>query len=359
MADVERGQLILVTGLLIAVLLVGLALVVNSAIYTENLSTRESSDESREALEQRNIVESDVQSLIDAANENATTNDYGVVRDAFVDGLRLWNDSQRAEKLRTGRLASTELSSTTEGTQIQQTDASRNFTAGGTVAGDPDWTLVEDTTEAGPFVLDVDRASLLDISDFDDGSLSDPLAAVADNAFHVAVETPSGTWKVYLFRDGGAGEVYLYVVSPGDDLEGVDELSGISSLFSNSCVAGATGSSATVDFREPQFGTDATDCPELGFYNTSALGTEHDIHYRNARTSATGLGLLGEGDRAKGTYEIVVDTRADRTPYYAPASSDDPRARTIIHTVTVDAEFRSDGVVHGSDDIEAEWSVVR
>ncbi|MCY4732323.1 hypothetical protein KY092_17355 [Natronomonas gomsonensis] len=33
--------MILITGLLLAVLLVGLALVVNSAIYTENLSTRE------------------------------------------------------------------------------------------------------------------------------------------------------------------------------------------------------------------------------------------------------------------------------------------------------------------------------
>ncbi|MUV87220.1 hypothetical protein GJ631_11755 [Natronomonas sp. CBA1123] len=353
MADVgQRGQLILVTGLLIAVILIGLALVVNGAIYTENLSTRESSNEPREALEQRHVTEGDVQSLIDTANRNATTDDYGVVRDAFVDGLTLWADSQRAEKLRTGRLVSTELNSTTEGTQIRQTNASRNLTAGGSLAGDANWTLVEDTTEAGPFVLDIDRASLLNITDFD--TLSDPLAAVSDNAFHVSVETTSGTWKVYLFRDGTAGEVYLYVVDPGED---IGALSDLSALVSNSCVAGATGSSATVDFREPRFGTDATDCPELDFYNTSVVGTDHHIHYRNARTSA--IGLLGETDRARGTYELVVDTRADRTPYYGPGTAVNPRARSIIHAVTVDAEFRSDGVVHGSDEIEAEWSVVK
>lgn len=355
MADVKaRGQLILVTGLLIAVVLIGLALVVNGAIYTENLSTRESSDEPREALEQRHVTEGDVQSLIDAANRNATTDDYGMVRGDFADGLTQWADSQRVHKLLTGRFVSTELNSTTEGTQIRQTNASRNFTAGGSLASDPDWTLVENTTDVGPFVLDIDRASLLNITDFN--TLSDPLAAVSDNAFHVSVETPSGTWKVYLFRDGTAGEVYLYVVDPGDDL---GALSGISSLVSNSCVAGATGSSATVDFREPQFGTDATDCPELGFYNTSVVGTDHDIHYRNARTSATGLGLLGEADRARGTYEVVVDTRADRTPYYGPDADASPRARSIIHAVTVTAAFRSDGVVHGSDEIEAEWSVVQ
>ncbi|MEF8915569.1 MAG: hypothetical protein V5A17_13145, partial [Natronomonas sp.] len=40
----ERGQLLIITALALAIILVGLALVRNSAIYTENLSTRQRTD---------------------------------------------------------------------------------------------------------------------------------------------------------------------------------------------------------------------------------------------------------------------------------------------------------------------------
>ena len=75
MADVtgrERGQMLLIGSLIVATSFVGLALVVNGAIYTENLSTRETSGEAERVAETQQFAVNDLQELIDRSNAAVT-----------------------------------------------------------------------------------------------------------------------------------------------------------------------------------------------------------------------------------------------------------------------------------------------
>lgn len=66
----DRGQLILITGLVIAVVLVGTVMILNTAIYTENLATRDTGDDTSEAIEFRNVVIDGTREIL--GNENET-----------------------------------------------------------------------------------------------------------------------------------------------------------------------------------------------------------------------------------------------------------------------------------------------
>jgi len=70
MADVnrDRGQLIILTGLIVAVTMVAMVLLLNTAIYTENLASRGADQSGREAVEYRATVVDGVGELIDEEN---------------------------------------------------------------------------------------------------------------------------------------------------------------------------------------------------------------------------------------------------------------------------------------------------
>ncbi len=69
----DRGQLILITGLVIAAVLVGTVMILNTAIYTENLATRDTGDDTSEAIEFRNVVIDGSTEIL--RNETETLND--------------------------------------------------------------------------------------------------------------------------------------------------------------------------------------------------------------------------------------------------------------------------------------------
>ena len=72
----DRGQMILLMGVVLAVMFVALALLVNAAIYTDNVATR-GGDPAGEALEYQNGVVDSTEGLIEAENDagNATADD--------------------------------------------------------------------------------------------------------------------------------------------------------------------------------------------------------------------------------------------------------------------------------------------
>lgn len=356
MADVnDRGQLIVITGLVLATVFVALALVVNGAIYTENVASRDTGIESSHAQEDRLVVEEDLRTLIDRSNRQTESDDWSNVESTFMEGHEKWRSAQMVRHGITGRSFSSSVESVTEGTYARQVDESRNFTAGGSEAGKSDWTLAQDIREAGPFRLNVTRQSLLNVSDFD--TLTEPVGTVSDNAFYVSIENDTAEWRVYLFRDG-AGTVYLYTVAPGDDslTEQFDSVENGLLDADEICLSNSGDDYASVDFRESRF-ADSDVCGALSFYDEEVLGANHSIHYRNARTSST-LNLIGESDRARGSYELVVDTRTDRTPFYAPESGDDPHATAIIHSAAISVDYRSSRLHYGSETLTGTWRVV-
>lgn len=346
----DRGQLIVITVLVLAAVLIALALVVNTAIYTENIASRDSSAESGQVQEDRHLIEEDLQRLIDRSNRETEADDWSNVESTFMNGHVHWKAALQDRASVNGRSVTTSIQSTTQGTYIRQS-TNRNFTAGGAIPGHTDWTVAENVTEAGPFQLDVERSSLLDVNDLE--SLTDPVAAVSGNAFYVSIENSTGEWKVYVFRDSSSN-VYLYTVGPGEGnlTTQFDEIDGGLLDAEGICVENSTDESVTLDFREPWFGE--LDCATLEFYNERTLGTDHNIRYRNARTSDP----LSKNDRAKGTYDIVVDVDADREPFYEPGSGERPQATAVIHTATISMEYRSTELYFRTVSVTTSWSVV-
>ena len=362
MADVsrrDRAQMLLIASLLIASVFVGLALVVNSAIYAENLATRETSGDTTESLEHVQLVERDLQELIDKSNAAVTGDDYNVVKNGYESDLALWSNSQERRYGATGRHVSYKQENITEGTRIQQTNASRNFTAGNKTAGKAEWTLVNDTTRAGEFEMTLDRTDLLDAP----AALA--LDAIFGETFNVVIENEAGQkWVVYLFQDDSpvSDAAYVMVKPPGGfDFSLSDPLSSLDA--DDYCTT--TGENVSLDLIEGTF--DGEECSDLSFYTDNVTGTPHNISYANTETdgienptwpAAGPEYLISPNDRVTGTYNLTVDTRADRTPYYDPDSGDNPNAKAIIYESAVTIEFRTRRTRHSNENVSAKWSRV-
>ena len=364
MADVsrrERGQILLIASLIVATSFVGLALVVNSAIYTENLSTRETGSEAERVAENQQLAANDLQELIDRSNAAVTENNFAPVRNSYTDDLALWSDSVERQYQRTGRFVEYQPNETVEGTRIQQTNASRNFTAGGSDAGTAEWTLVNDTTRAGEFEMTVDRTDLLDAP----AALA--LDAIFGETFNVVIENEAGQkWVVYLFQDDSpvSDAAYVMVKPPGGFSFDPGSISNLNSLPADDYCT-TTGENVSLDLVEGTF--DGEECSDLSFYTDDVTGTPHNVSYRNTKTdgienptwpAAGPEYLISPDDRVTGMYNLTVDTRADRAPYYGPTSGDDPNAKAVIYEASVDAEFRSESVVYRNENLRARWSEV-
>jgi len=349
MADVsrrDRAQMLLIVSLLIASVFVGLALVVNSAIYAENLATRETSGDTTESLEHVQLVERDLQELIDKSNAAVTGDDYDAVNNSYGSDLGLWSNSQERRYGATGRHVNYEQEYVTEGTRIQQTNMSRNFTAGNESAGKEEWSPVNGTTETGEFEMTIQRLSLLDAT-------TATIDEMVSKAFHVVIEKKSSgdTWRIYLYRGVLPDTGYVLVETPSENFSALSL--NFSSYTGNSCAS--QSENITMDLVNASFGGEH--CSELEFYTDEMTGNSHNISYRNTKTSGLG-GIVEKEDRVTGTYNITVDTRADRTPYYDPDSGDNPSAKAVIYESAVTIEFETRQTRHSNENVSAKWSPV-
>lgn len=131
----DRGQLILVGAFIIAAAFIVLALVVNSAIFTENLATRDDVPGSQDALEFRDEVRQGVGGIIEDTNQDnvrtASDAEDGVIEIGAITGI---DQSTR------NRIVNVSHVSTATGIKIAQ-DQSRELTNNAT---DADWTLATD-----------------------------------------------------------------------------------------------------------------------------------------------------------------------------------------------------------------------
>ena len=93
----ERGQLILLGGLTLAVLLVALAVILNAAIYSENLASRGDAIGADEALQFRDETETAVSRLITEVNADSTLGETEL-REAISD----WSQTTALQNVRNG-----------------------------------------------------------------------------------------------------------------------------------------------------------------------------------------------------------------------------------------------------------------
>lgn len=182
--NADRGQLILVTGFTIAVVLVALVVLLNTVIYTENLATRGVDAGGADAIEYRATIVGSVGELIEVENERfdegyppttAVATGTGTIADALAE-RHLVRGAVAESELKGGADGITTGPSIVWQAEVESEEADdRTFTSSD---GDPDWTVVTGTNDLEGFVLTVTPTELADV---DDDTDTKPFRIVIDD----------------------------------------------------------------------------------------------------------------------------------------------------------------------------------
>jgi len=198
--DRDRGQLLLVGALALAVLFVALALLLNTAIYTGNLATRDAGVDAAPAVEYVSDSRAAGVGAVRSVNyRNNTT--YPELNAAFRGTVGRWDGLATHHRSVDGDLAAVEVAAVTNGTRIEQDDASRNFTSAGE---SENWTVADSPDLSGI------RAMRFTVN-------ASELASGPSDAFRMNVTSAGVTRSLHVYENGG-GDVEIRVVDDGTEL---------------------------------------------------------------------------------------------------------------------------------------------
>lgn len=321
----DRGQLLIIIGFLLGTVFVVLALVVNGAVFAENLATRETVDSERSTSFTVGIDDA-VVAEYDRTNDNESRKAVHA-RTMFNDSLRQWTDQRADTAAQEGALF--EAAWTTHvGWRLTQL-ADRSFAPAGDDTA-TDWTVVEGTENVSALQFDVTR------DDLHDGT--EGVSTIDDQAFRLNVSNGTTDWELYVFRDPGNSSVVVYQGDPtsfgtfGDLLDDP-----------NSC-SRATDR-ALIEFLTMTI--DASSCDALGFEDD--LSGEIAIRYENVH-NGTGH------EQVNGTYTVIVNgsdaiatNASDYPDRFNVSASDPPTATAIVYEVGYNATYERQDVVHERD----------
>lgn len=326
----DRGQLLIITALLLAILFVALALILNSGIYTENLSTR-SAGGSMEPLSEDQVSQDRLIESMALANYHNETANYSKRLTVVEANVSTWGQQQSERHAKSGHVLTTDVAVTTEGVRVTQKNESAFLPAedglmdeheedGETYRLDPlglgdrmNW-LVAPNVSTRAFEMTVQRNSLTK----DQQNLLDDLEDLGDtiltgsNEFWVQIEGNNTTKRVYLVNDTSNGTVSAVVT----------EIDGTNETLVGSCRVNGGGDEATVRISAAEIESNGKTeaCPEL-----STGEGPHDIYY------------VG-GDEVKGTYQLIADKPED-------VFRDDVEQLYITYLEQLKTELDNDGLL--------------
>ena len=315
--DEDRAQLILITGLTLAVLLVAVVLVLNTVIYTENLATRGVDAGGAEAIEFRDGAVDDLAGIMHREHRNESSA-AGVEAD-FNASATAYANTVGDLQSRDGVVADVDVTGTDPGQFIAQDETDgeyRSLTADDDSTAGGNWTVAGNVSSVRNYHLTVNEETL---SDSESG------------AFTVSAEEAAGgsnaTWSLSLADGAAAGEIDVTVT--GTDGVPVTE-----------SFAGPADGNHTVDVTGGTVNGESFDALVWaeGIQND---GDEYHVRYEN-------------GDNANGTYHLVVD-RMDAPgslpgePYGdAPANrSSSPYVVDAVYGAEVDVYYRTPELEYG------------
>jgi hypothetical protein len=301
----DRGQLILVTGLAVAVTLVALVLLLNTVIYTQNLATRGTGIEDGEAVGFRGEVVEGVGDVLDAENRQEY-DEAGKVRDNVTAGVSRYDALVSRYYAESATVADVEDEgmALTDGSLVHQTNASRNFTNADGDAGD--WTLVSDAGDGGsPGV----RNATFTVS-------GENLSDSRSSAFSVRVDDGSNQWDVYLYDSTGTDAVTV-AVQNGSESTPHD-------------VCSVSGPEATVDISAGTINGSA--CPELVW--ATGVAAPYDVTFRNP-TEAIGIYSLTVATPTGSATDVETTNLA------GPGEGASPRWAHAVYATEFDVHFQT------------------
>lgn len=297
--DGDRGQLLLVGAVSLAVLLVALTVTLNAAMYAETLTTRERGFGATSAVDFRDAVSEAAAGILVRTNDRGGDT-YVELRSNFTRHVADWSAAAGRLGALDGAGWNASVRDTTRGTRVSQSNASREFVD---ASGAPNWTVATDATAVRAFWLNVSRADLA-------GVANDSTAARLDaaGAFTVAFDGPDRR-RVYVYRHAANGTVLVRVRDASGDL-------------GPRCRPDGSGAHVAVDVTGGTVGGRA--CPSLASLDPS---TPFDVSYVH-------------GGGATGTYSLVVDRPVGTVTDddYATGSGS-PRATPVLYAATVEVSY--------------------
>lgn len=279
MADVgDRAQIILVIGLVLAVMFVALSLVLNTAIFTENLATRSNDGVSDGAIEFHHDAIASTQDAIEYANANDATLEASV-----ENSVRDYNRLSLNHSARNGKVTNVTVNRTYEGRHIWQATDSTFESSN----PDEDWTLANDVSGTREFRMNVE-----------------PTSACTDlsNCFFVEFDDGSDPMRMYLnLTDDNHAKVSVE-----------------NSTVSQSC----EGDSSQVSINITAGTISGDSCSAFSLLQT--VEKPYDIHYRNAAN-------------ATGTYDLTVNSTSLPANYGIVDS--EPQSEVVLYSVWIDITY--------------------
>ena len=214
--DTDRAQLILITGLTLAVLLVAVVLLLNTVIYTENLATRGVDAGGTDAAEFRASTGADVGEMIDRANR-----DEGATVEFVIGVVETYRDQVRDHRLQDGTVVDVvpDEGSAVTGWYVAQdrlgndTDPEyRTFTADDEAGTDgANWTLATNVTATRGYGLTIDADSVSEL----DAAANETFE---EDAYTLQVTgTDGSSWSLYVYRTDSDSNVTVTVA--GESVE--------------------------------------------------------------------------------------------------------------------------------------------
>jgi hypothetical protein len=305
----DRAQLFLIGALALSVIFVVLAVLLNTAIYTGNIATRNPGPGTTEVVEYERAALSMADTTITTVN-GRNNSSYSELRSAFGDTVVTWSDLANTHS--GVGLADSQLSvvTTRRGSKVGQEQA-RNFTSD---TGAGNWTVVNNSSTRA-FRMNVSQPSLLNTT----------LAGqLLNDSFYVGFDDGGGEWRTYIYREG-TGNVTVKVTDPSGSQVG------------DSCsVDSGSDDYVHVNISTAELGGAA--CPASGQL-FAGLDQRYNVTYGNA------LGAT-DSERINGTYSVVVDRPVGQFETGADENATEPYAAPALYSADLQITYRSSRVYY-------------
>ena len=289
----DRGQLLIITAISLAVLLVLMALALNTAVYGVVHAGGADDDlrEERNAVRYEDGVRRGVAGLIPTV-DNSTADEPAALEANLSRAIANWSRVAGRQEARDGVAANASLAAARFETDIIHDDASRAFT---NETGETNWTVATEVTDVQGYEMEINRGELVNTSE----------CAAGDACFELSVD--GGDWALFAYRTNQK------IVIRVDDSDGDAKCE-------------TTDASVTVNLTDGRF--DHADCGETFTPIEDASEDAYTIRYANA-------------DNVNGTYDLRSEGRVDESDYHDADSGSSPRFAPRLAGADVLVTYRS------------------
>jgi hypothetical protein len=289
----DRGQLLIITAISLAILLVLMALALNTAVYGVIHAGGADDDlrEERNAVRYEEGVRRGIGGLIPAVDE-ATAADYDALRANLSRAVANWSHVAGRQEATDGVATNASLAEARFETAVVHDNESRAFTNRSDAAN---WPVADDLSAVHRYEMGIGRERLVNTSD----------CSAEGTCFELTVD--GGAWKLTAYRTNQKVVVRVDAT--------------------NATKCETTAPPVAVNLTNGSF--DHADCSGKTFTPIDeGSGPPYAIRYANA-------------DNVNGTYELRGEGRLDESDYHAADSGGSPRVAPRLVGANVTVTYRS------------------